>query len=173
MASRNPPPPPLTPSFRLNSFFGDDDRMTGFNAGSSKMEIFEHENNYDINIEAPGLQASDIKVQLTDGVLSVEGKSSSNETKEDAHGKIVYSERKTQSFFRQVALPENINTEGITATQKDGIMSVNIPKKESSKPHTVHIPVLAGDNDESHMHASNTKVNNNNVPHTTKDANAE
>jgi len=166
MASRNPPP-----TFRLNSFFRDDDWMThGFNAGSSKMEIFEHENNYDINIEAPGLQASDIKVQLTDGILSVEGKSSSNETKEDAHGKVVYSERKTQSFFRQVALPENINTEGITATQKDGVMSLNIPKKEPSKPHTVHISVLPGD--ESPTRASD-KVNNGPHTITTKDANSE
>jgi len=128
--------------FRMNSFFGDDDFVNDFK--SSRMEVVDNEHNYDIRIEAPGLHASDISIQLADGVLTMQGKKNTKETREDENGKIVYSERRSQSFHRQVTLPENADESKITASQKDGIVNVSIKKKENSRPRTINIPVLNG-----------------------------
>merc|ERR1712046_215836 len=116
--------------FRMNSFFGDDDFVNDFK--SSRMEVVDNEHNYDI------------RIQLADGVLTMQGKKNTKETREDENGKIVYSERRSQSFHRQVTLPENADESKITASQKDGIVNVSIKKKENSRPRTINIPVLNG-----------------------------
>lgn len=65
----------------------------------SRMDIVEHNDSYVVTIDAPGLAQDDIKVELKEGTLRITGEKS-KEDKENAHGNVIYSEKRKQSFFR-------------------------------------------------------------------------
>ena len=93
------------------------------------MQVVEHEHEYRVEIDAPGLAPSDIKVAIDDGILSVEGKRNETHEKKDESGAVVYSERRSSAFARRIALPENHDPKGIAARAQDGVVSIVIKKK--------------------------------------------
>merc|ERR1712023_280868 len=70
--------------------------LTGLSSGrpTAAMQVVEHEHEYRVEIDAPGLAPSDIKVAIDDGILSVEGKRNETHEKKDESGAVVYSERR-------------------------------------------------------------------------------
>merc|ERR1712199_61453 len=67
--------------------------LKGYARPSATMQVVEHEHEYRVEIDAPGLTPSDIKVTIDDGILSVEGKRDETHEKKDDSGAVVYSER--------------------------------------------------------------------------------
>jgi len=110
----------------------------------SRMDIIEHDKNYEVTIDAPGLAQEDIKIELKEGSLRITGEKSAEHTKENEHGKVIYSERRKQSFFRSFPLPDDADDAAISASHLNGVLSISIQKKEPEKPRVVNIPVLSG-----------------------------
>ena len=104
---------------------------TGLSSGrpTAAMQVVEHEHEYRVEIDAPGLAPSDIKVAIDDGILSVEGKRNETHEKKDESGAVVYSERRSSAFARRIALPENHDPKEIAARAQDGVVSIVIKKK--------------------------------------------
>lgn len=92
-----------------------------------KTDIRENENNYIIDIDLPGYDKENIKIMLEEGYLTVTA-----ETKEtnDQTGKYVKKERYYGTSKRSFYIGENIEVEEIKANFKNGILSLQIPKKE-------------------------------------------
>ena len=109
----------------------------------SRMDIVEHNDSYVVTIDAPGLAQDDIKVELKEGTLRITGEKST-EDKENAHGNVIYSEKRKQSFFRSFPLPSDADDANIIATHTNGVLNVTIKKKEPEKPRVVNIPVITG-----------------------------
>ena len=123
----------LFPSF-FNEFGKDlfDDFSSLDNSKSLlAVNVIEEKDEYKIEVAAPGFQKEDFKVNMEGNVLTIsaEKKTDHEEKKE----KYTQREFTYSSFSRSFTLPEGAEVEHIAASCKDGILSINIPKKEEAK----------------------------------------
>jgi HSP20 family protein len=93
-----------------------------------QIEISEREGQLVICADLPGLRKEDVKVDLTDDVLTIEG-----ERQEQREGR-GYSERTYGSFHRTIPLPEGVSAEGAQANFRDGVLEVRIPMPKREQP---------------------------------------
>ncbi|KAA8541299.1 hypothetical protein F0562_025262 [Nyssa sinensis] len=107
-------------------------------------DLKEYPNSYVFIIDMPGLKSGDIKVQVEDDkVLLISGERKREEEKEGA--KYVRMERRVGKFMRKFVLPENANTDAISAVCQDGVLTVTVeklPPPEPKKPKTIENPML-------------------------------
>jgi len=97
------------------------------------VNIKETADAFEVEVAAPGFDKSDFNIELNNGVLTISSeKQISEEVKDDE--RIARQEFSYQSFTRSFTLPELVEDEKITAKYKNGILTINIPKKEEAKP---------------------------------------
>ena len=97
------------------------------------VNIKENENEFEVEMAAPGMAKDDFKIELNNSVLTISSeKQSENETKEGKN--VTRREFSYQSFSRSFTLPAIVETDRITAKYENGILRENIPKKEEAKP---------------------------------------
>jgi HSP20 family protein len=109
---------------------------------SPRSDASAGDNSYEINVELPGVKEDDIEVELHDGVLSVRGEKK-HERREEREG-YFFSERQYGRFQRTFRLPPDAAEEGITASFRDGILTVSVPKSEPAEPPSRRIQVKRG-----------------------------
>jgi len=106
-------------------------------------DVKEYPNSYVFLIDMPGLKSGDIKVQIEeDNVLVISGERKREEEREGV--KYVRVERRMGKFMRKFVLPENANTDAISAVCQDGVLSVTVqklPPPEPKKPRTIQVQV--------------------------------
>lgn len=89
---------------------------------------------YHIEVDLPGVQKEDIKVEVKDNRVTISGeRKTSEETKEEDYYRVESSYGK---FERSFTLPGNVDAENVTASSKDGVLEVVLPKKERSTDAT-------------------------------------
>lgn len=95
------------------------------------VNISESDNGYLVELAVPGLNKEDFKINLDRNVMTVSAEKSNEETEEKTN----YSKREFsyQSFSRSFTLPSAANLEGISASYQDGVLKVNIAKKDEAK----------------------------------------
>jgi HSP20 family protein len=110
----------------MNDFFGFGD---SFNMPA--VNISEHDDNYRIELAAPGMNKKDFKVNVENDLLTIsfERKAENEEKKEN----YLRREFGYQSFERSFSLGENVDVDKIKAEHKNGILSIEVPKKEEAK----------------------------------------
>jgi len=97
------------------------------------VNIKETENEFEVDMAAPGMAKDDFRIELNNSVLTISSeKQSENETKDGKN--VTRREFSYQSFSRSFTLPAIVETEKITAKYENGLLKVNIPKKEEAKP---------------------------------------
>lgn len=97
-----------------------------------KTDIKEKDDKYLIDIDLPGYEKENIKMSIENGYLTISAQTSSNsEEKED--GKFVRRERYSGSCERSFYVGEELTKEDIKANFKNGILKIEIPKKEEEK----------------------------------------
>jgi HSP20 family protein len=103
------------------------------------VNIAETENDFHIELAAPGLRKEDFKINLDKYVLSV---SAEKKTEENQEGKR-YNKREYSysSFVRSFTLPETADQERISAEYVDGILKITVAKKEEAKSLTREISI--------------------------------
>lgn len=106
-------------------------------------DVKEYPNSYVFVVDMPGLKVGDIKVHVEDdNVLLISGERKREEEKEGA--KYVRMERRVGKFMRKFVLPENANTDAISAVCQDGVLTVTVqklPPPEPKKPKIVEVKV--------------------------------
>jgi HSP20 family protein len=103
------------------------------------LEFSEDENAYSVKVELPGVEQQDISITLAEGNLEIKGEK--KEEKEEKTELCYCSERRYGSFSRVVEIPSSVDAEKVTATFKNGVLQVALPKKEEAKPKEVKIKV--------------------------------
>jgi len=97
------------------------------------VNIKETENDFEVDMAAPGMNKEDFKIELNNSVLTISSeKQTENETKEGKN--VTRREFSYQSFSRSFTLPAIVETDQISAKYENGLLRVNIPKKEEAKP---------------------------------------
>ena len=97
-----------------------------------KADIREKKHKYLIDIDLPGYNKDNIKISVDDGYLTVQATIDSNH-EEKENGRFVRRERYTGSCSRSFYVGEQIKSEDVKASFKNGILSLDIPKKEEKK----------------------------------------
>ncbi|PTS93090.1 Hsp20/alpha crystallin family protein [Pedobacter sp. HMWF019] len=123
----------LMPGFNdvFDSIFNDtffSDRMITRVPAANISETADH---YHVELAAPGLKKEDFKLNLERNVLSI----SAEQRLEDKREERNYAKREYSynSFVRSFTLPESADENGIQATYNDGVLAINIPKREEAK----------------------------------------
>ena len=104
---------------------GDMPIARGERVWSPAVEVRERDNNIVVCADLPGIEAKDVKVEVENNTLVIQGerKREHNEEREGMHR----SERYYGSFFRAIPLPENAKTEQAKADVRNGVLEVTIP----------------------------------------------
>ena len=107
----------------------DDD--SGVGSWNPKVDIYENDNNFVIKAELPGLEKKDFKIDLDNDSLTIA--SIREDKNQETHDNYTRREFRYNNFSRSSTLPELVDAENIAASHKNGVLSVNIPKKEEAK----------------------------------------
>jgi HSP20 family protein len=109
-----------------------------FSGWSPALDIYQNHDNVIARVELPGMHKEDIEISLQDGMLTVSGERKSESKEGD---KAERTERYTGKFRRSVSLPTMVDANKVTATYRDGILTVTLPKAEEAKPKQIQVNV--------------------------------
>ena len=101
--------------------------------------ISETETEYLIKCELPDVKKEDVKITVADGVITISGERKLE--REDKSENAIRIESIYGAFQRSFLLPDNVDTKGIQAESKDGVLRVHIPKVKTEKPDALAIEV--------------------------------
>ncbi len=96
------------------------------------VNIRETPEKFEIELAAPGLEKNDFKLALENNRLSISAQKEESKVEENVN----YSRKEFSfnSFIRSFDLPETVHAENISANYENGILYINLPKKEEAKP---------------------------------------
>jgi len=113
-------------------------------AWAPSVDIYETENELVLKADLPDVSEKDLDIRVENNMLTIHGERKfEQKVKEENYLRI---ERTYGSFSRSFSLPNTINTEAIKADYKNGVLTVEIPKRAESKPKQVKVNVTSGSN---------------------------
>lgn len=108
-----------------------------FGAWVPPVDIFEKQDQLVIRAEVPGIQMQDMDVRIENGVLTLHGE---RKQETELKGQSAHQmERVYGAFTRSFSLPTTVDAANVTATYKDGVLEVTVPKAETAKPKKIEI----------------------------------
>ncbi len=122
----------------FEDFFGRDVFNSPFFQESSAtvpaVNIRDNDENYVLELAAPGMKKEDFHVSLQDRLLTISSESKSENTEEKEN--FSRKEFSYSSFKRSFTLPESVDQDNISANYTDGLLSLTIPKREEIAKET-------------------------------------
>lgn len=127
---------------------------------ATQLDLADHGDTYVVTVDVPGFDGDDLESRLRGDTLEISGEREREQTfgegaaagesetddEEDADdatespGTYIRRERETQSFSRQVRLPDPVDADAVTASLNNGILTIWLPKLEpSSETHAIDI----------------------------------
>ena len=106
------------------------------------VEVRESSGNLVVTAELPGLNKEDVKVEVTEDAIVIQGERK-REVEEERHG-IHRSERYYGAFYREIPLPQGVKADQAKAQFNNGLLEVTIPIPESARK-TRQVPIEAGE----------------------------
>jgi len=100
------------------------------------VDVAEETDKILVKVEVPGMNENDLKVHFEDGLLTVSGERQFEKKDDRNYHRI---ERTYGSFVRTFSLPRSVDASSIVANYKNGVLEIEIPKKEEAKPRQIQI----------------------------------
>lgn len=117
---------------RFRDFDDTERKLYGKNAAHvMKTDVREHDDQFEVDIDLPGFKKEEIQLNLESGYLTVSAAKALEEQKNNKQGKLIRQERYTGTMQRSFYVGENVTEEDIKAKFEDGVLKLNIPKKEA------------------------------------------
>jgi HSP20 family protein len=130
---------------RLNRLFGDsslertgDDGMS-LSGWMPAVDVEETDSEYLIKADLPDVKKENVKVELLDGTLTIQGER--RQEKEEKGKKFHKVEREYGAFMRRFALPREIDGAKVQAEFKNGVLNVHVPKSPTATPKAIDVKV--------------------------------
>jgi len=104
---------------------------------SPLVDVHETKEGFQLQVELPGVKQEDIQVSIVGDTLTLKGeRKRETEVKEDHYHRI---ERSYGTFQRSVVLPSVVDPNRVKATYRDGVLQIQLPKKEEAKPKEIKV----------------------------------
>ena len=101
------------------------------------VDIREEDDRFVLSADIPGVERKDVEVTMEDGVLTIKGErhAETEDKREGFHRR----ERVHGTFMRQFTLPDTVNADSISATIKEGVLHIEIPKQAKPEPRKITV----------------------------------
>jgi len=109
-----------------------------FSGWTPALDLYENNDNLIAVVELSGMRKEDIEISLHDGMLAISGERKSGTPEGD---KAERTERYIGKFRRSITLPSRVDANKVSATYKDGILTITLPKAEEAKPKQIQVNV--------------------------------
>ncbi len=106
---------------------------------SPRVDVNETENEITIDVELPGIDKKDVKVEVKDNVLSISGERKMEKKTENTETSRI--ERHYGKFERTFGLPDRVEADKVLAKYKDGILALTLPKTEKAKTKEMAVEI--------------------------------
>ena len=113
--------------------------FTGDVDWSPQVDIAETPEAFTIKAEIPEVNKDDVKISIDQGILTLQG--TRKQEKEERDKTFHRIERYYGRFSRSFSLPENVDSTGVKATFKDGMLTLTLPKTARSEPKAIEVAV--------------------------------
>jgi len=129
---------------RVNSLFQDygrsnQEELTTSGSFIPAVDVYEDEHKVILKLEVPGVKQEDLDVLVENQTLTVRGQRTfEKEEKEENFQRI---ERRYGSFSRSFTLPVTINTESVKADYENGVLKIELAKREEAKPKQIKVGI--------------------------------
>lgn len=129
-------------AYRLPSVF-DDVFKTDWLGGTTNVNrigssipavnIREDEDSFLVAVAAPGKAKEDFNIELDNDVLTISSEEKKGDQSTENHGRFTRREFSYSTFKRAFSLPDTVNSEKISASYNNGVLEINLPKREEAK----------------------------------------
>lgn len=126
---------------RMNRLFGDffTRELAGMGEEFPAVDLLEEKDKYVLIMEIPGVSKEDVHLTVQDGMLIIKGERKRTELPEGARW--LRNEMFNGQFSRSIILPAQVDTGKINAEYQDGVLRIEMAKKEEAKPKEIEIQV--------------------------------
>lgn len=115
-------------------------------AYTPSVDVKQTKDSYVLDMDLPGKTENDVDLSLKDDVLTIssheeEVKDAKTGEKEQENGEWLIRERRSYNFTRRFTLPQDVNTDAVNATFKNGVLTIVMPRKPVAEPKKITINV--------------------------------
>jgi len=129
----------------MDQIFGEFFGRTPFRMAATEamwsplVDVHETKDSILLQVELPGVKQEDIQVSIEGDTLTLKGeRKRETEVKEDQYHRV---ERSYGRFERSILLPSVVDSGRVKATYRDGVLGIQLPKKEEAKPKEIKVEV--------------------------------
>jgi HSP20 family protein len=125
----------------FGSFFGGTPATMAAAEGvwAPAVDIHETKDGFVVEAELPGMKQDDIQITIVEDTLTLKGeRKSEREVREEGYTRV---ERAYGTFQRALALPSVVDSTKVRAKYKDGVLTIELPKKEEARPREIKVQV--------------------------------
>jgi HSP20 family protein len=98
----------------------------------ARIEVSERDDRYEVRAELPGASKDGISVDIDGTRVSINAQAATASEHKDGE-KVIYTERRHESFARSFDLPQAVNSDAAQAKFEDGVLRLTLPKLEAAK----------------------------------------
>lgn len=124
-------------SHRFPRLFGERDEDSLLGNWKPAVDVKETDKEYVVTADIPGVDPKEIEVTMDKGVLTIKGERESEEKDESNGYRRV--ERFEGSFYRSMVLPEATDPDDISATSRNGVIEIRVPKSGTSASRRIPV----------------------------------
>ena len=107
--------------------------------GPMRADLIDRNGDYVVTVDMPGFDRNEVSVSLTDQQLTISAESELDAPQEELE--FIRREREHKSAKRTIALPEPVDEDAVSATMKNGVLTILLPKVSTATPRDVEITV--------------------------------
>ena len=109
---------------------------------SVAVDLVEHDDAFVATVDLPGFEHDDVDVSVTDHTLRITAEREQQATERDDEGeRVLRRERQREAIDRSVRVPAAVDRDGTTATMRNGVLTVTLPKADPETAQSVDISV--------------------------------
>ncbi|MDP6123154.1 MAG: Hsp20/alpha crystallin family protein [Arenicellales bacterium] len=104
------------------------------------IDIIEKEAHYLLKAELPGVKKGDLDITIKDGLLTINAERRLEEVEKEGQ-RVIRQERRFGKFVRSLRLGDDIDDQSVLAHFEDGVLNLELPKAEESKPRKIEVTI--------------------------------
>ena len=129
----------------FSDFFGRTSQEQNLTPWAPAVDILEGEHELVVKADLPDIKPEELDIRVENNILTIRGERKFEKVARTAGGEnaedknYLRVERSYGAFARSFSLANTVNTEAIKADYKDGVLTLNIPKREEAKPKQIKV----------------------------------